>query len=217
MNLLNNISTETKVFGAIIGATVILVVGAALTMGGKGSEGPVTLGGQTVSQDILVRSDSWSEGTSSAKVTLVEFSDFQCPACKAAEPGVESLRSKYRDQIRFVYRHFPLPAHQFAIDAGVAAEAAGKQGKFWEMHNKLFDISPDLTRENIISGAKDLGLNVDEFTKDLDSDVLRQRVLADQSDGNKANVDATPTFFINGTRFVGLDGVEAAIASDLKK
>lgn len=208
-------STETKILVAIIGATLLVVGGAAMLLGGKSDTS--TSSTTTVDAKILVTPDSWKIGTDSAKVTLVEFSDFQCPACKGAEPVVTQIQDKYKDKILFVYRHFPLPVHEFAMDAAVAAEAAGKQGKFWDMRDKLFKISPDLGRDKLIAAAKDIGLNTDEFTKDLDSQDLRQKVLNDESDGTKAGVDATPTFFINGAKLVGVSGVDAAISSDLSK
>lgn len=206
-------STENKILLGVIGATLAIIVGSALLLGGK----PSTSSTSTVDRNILVRADSWKEGTGSAKVTLVEFSDFQCPACKAAQPEVKSTLEKYKGNIEFVYRHFPLPAHQYAFDAAVAAEAAGKQGKFWEMHDQLFVISPDLDRNHLIQAAKDINLNIDQFSADLDSQELRQKVANDETDGNKAIINATPTFFVNGQRFVGFGGIDSAINSGLQK
>jgi protein-disulfide isomerase len=194
-----NLSLETKIFLAILGATAILVAGAAALLG----KGGTVASSQVVDQALLTRSGSHALGPDNAKVTVVEFSDFQCPACKEAEPTVEQVRQKYQDQVRFVYREFPLPAHEFALPAAQAAEAAGLQGKFWEMHDKLFQISPDLSRDKLIEAAKSLSLDVNKFTTDLDSDQVRQTVLNDQADGNKVGLEATPTFFINGTKFTG--------------
>lgn len=205
---------DIKIFLGIIGGTLLLVFGAAFLLGRGGSTPP----GQTpIDTKILVRDNSWKVGTPSAKVTVVEFSDFQCPSCKAAEPVVESLRTKYADNLLFVYRHFPLPSHEFAFGAAEAAEAAGLQGKFWEMHNKLFDLSPDLSRDNLVSAAKDLGLAVDKFSKDLDSDPIRQKVLNDQNDGNSLGVNATPTFYVNGTKLVGVSDLETSINGQLTR
>ncbi len=210
-------TNDVKIFIGIIGSTLLLVFGASFFLG-RGNSGVTQndRGQQVVANDILVHGDSWSVGSPSAKVTLVEFSDFQCPACKASQPELTGIINKYSRNLRFVYRHFPLPSHSYAVDAAIAAEAAGKQGKFWEMHDKLFDNQPDFQKDSLIGYAKDLGLDVNKFTTDLDSSELRQRVLADQSDGNKAGVNATPTFFVNGVKYVGISGVDSAIASDLK-
>ncbi len=194
-------NSEIKLAIGIIAATFLIVLGATLFSGG-GSQPPATPD-QPVAAEVLVRSDSHTLGPQDAKVTVVEFSDFECPACKEAEPTVEQILAKYKDKIRFVYRHFPLPQHTDAFAAAEAAEAAALQGKFWEMHNLLFEKSPALSMDDLKTYAKDLGLNTEKFNKDLDSDAVRQRVLADQADGNKAGISATPTFFINGTRFTG--------------
>lgn len=207
---MQSLTLETKIFLGIIGGTFILVIGAAMLLGK-----PV----KPVNQSSLARSSSHVVGPNAAKVTVVEFSDFQCPACKEAEPVVEQAREKYKDQARFVYREFPLPSHQFGFIAAQAAEAAGLQGKFWEMHDKLFQISPDLSRDKLTEAAKALGLDVNKFTADLDSDQVRQIVLNDQSDGNNVGIEATPTFFINGTKFTGgltLSQFQAEIDSRLK-
>ncbi len=202
--------------GVIIG-TLVLVVGVSVLLGGNNTgTTSSTNSSQTVSADILVHPDSWQVATSSAKVTVVEFSDFECPACTAAEPEVETLRAKYQGQVNFVYRHFPLPAHDLAFGAAEAAEAAGLQGKFWQMHDALFQNSPNLSRDQLEQYAKSLGLDMTKFDKDFDSDQVRLRVTDDQNDGNKANVNATPTFFVNGHPNVGIDGLDQAISSALK-
>ena len=179
-------SNETKIFLGIITGTLVLIFGAAFFL---------TQPKKPVDTSFLL---------SDAKVTVVEFSDFQCPACKAAEPVVVEILNKYKDKIRFVYRNYPLPSHEFGQIAAQAAEAAALQNKFWEYHDKLFEKSPDLKKENLLTIAKDLGLDLDKFTKDLDSDAVKQKVADDQADGNRAGVTATPTFFINGTQFPGV-------------
>ncbi len=208
-------SNETKIFLGVIGGTLLLIFGIAFLLGGKNPATSPT-GSAVVDEKLLIKPDSWKVGSDSAKVTVVEFSDFECPSCKAAESVVESLLAKYGNNIQLVYRHFPLPAHQFAFGAAEAAEAAGLQGKFWEMHNKLFDISPDLGKDKLTQLAKDLGLNTDKFNKDFASDPVRQKVLNDQNDGNTLGVNATPTFYVNGTQIVGFGDLEKTIASKLQ-
>lgn len=216
-------SNETKIFIGVIGGTLLLIFGLAFALGGK-SPATSPTGSAVVDEKLLVKSDSWKSGSDSAKVTVVEFSDFQCPACKAAQPTVQSLLTKYGNNLRFVYRHFPLPSHEFGFSAAEAAEAAGLQGKpalpagrFWEMHDKLFDISPDLGKDKLVQAAKDLGLNIDKFNKDMDSDSIRQKVLNDQTDGNTLGVNATPTFFVNGTKLVGAADLDKEISSRLQQ
>ncbi|MBI3559060.1 thioredoxin domain-containing protein [Candidatus Gottesmanbacteria bacterium] len=188
-------NNEIKIFSGIIAGTLILIFGAAFIF---------TQPKKPVDAGFLVRGNSFVLGASEAKVTVVEFSDFQCPACKSAEPIITAVLTQYKDKIKFVYRHYPLPNHEFAMIAAQAAEAAALQNKFWEYHDKLFEKSPDLSRENLIILAKDLNLDMDKFTKDLDSDVVKQKVADDQADGNRAGVNATPTFYINGTQFTGV-------------
>ena len=142
-------------------------------------------------------------GSESAPITIIEYSDFQCPACEAYYPLVEKLMSESTSTIRFVYRHFPLIKHQNANTSATASEAAGKQGKFWEMYRLLFDNqkiwenSPD-ARAIFEDYAKQLGLNIDQFKKDYDSADIVNKIKIDLDGGISIGVNGTPTFFING-------------------
>ena len=207
---MKTLSTENKIFAGVIGATLLLIFAAAFTLG-KGTfpntnNNPSTLAADT---SVLVRDNSHYKGPKEAKVTIVEFSDFECPACQAAQPALNKTLADYKDKsVRFVYREFPLPSHQYAFLAAEAAEAAGLQNKFWEMHDRLFaefEKNPELvlSKDTLTGYAKDLELDTAKFALDLDSDSVRQRVLDDQNDGNKVGLSATPTFFINGTAFTG--------------
>ena len=200
---------ENKIVFAIIAGTLVLVLGISLLLG------------KSIVTDTssLIRENSHFLGSKDAKVTIVEFSDYECPACKNIKPIVDEVVKNYGDKIRFVYRQFPLPAHKNALLAAQAAEAAGVQGKFWEMHDKLFAISPDLSRDQIIKAAQELNLNLEQFNKDLDSDTVKQIIVTDQADGAKAGLQVTPTFFINGTKFDGgltLEEFKKEIDSRLK-
>ncbi|MCL4397714.1 DsbA family protein [Patescibacteria group bacterium] len=209
-----NLSTETKVFIAIIAGTLILIGGVAFLSGQGNSSSGSTAAAQVVDTSILVRPDSHFLGPENAKVTIVEFSDFECPACQAAQPAVAQMLDTYKNSsVRFVYREFPLPSHQYAFLAAETAEAAGLQGKFWEMHDALFaafESSPDYAfdKDKAIGLAQSLGLDTAKFAADLDSDAIRQKVLNDQADGNKVGIDATPTFFVNGTKFTGGQSID---------
>ncbi len=145
------------------------------------------------------------KGGEHATVTLVEYSDFQCPACKAFLPVVDEVLATYGDQVQFVYRHFPLyTIHPHAEAAAIASEAAAQQGKFWEMHDLLFDRQSDWEslanpQELFVAYAELLALDVEKFRADLSSDATRDRVRSDVNAGNAANISATPTFYLNGT------------------
>lgn len=193
-------TTEIKIFLAVLAGTVFLIAGAAWLLGRP--ETPAD-------QSVVVGSNSHFVGPVEAKVTVVEFSDFQCPACKAVNPTIKALTEQYKDRMKFIYRQYPISSHEFGMLSAQAAEAAGLQGKFWEMHDQLFEKSPDLSRENILAIATDLKLDTAKLAADMDSDQVRQKIMADQQDGNKLNVTATPTFFINGTKFTGVLSLSA--------
>jgi protein-disulfide isomerase len=152
-----------------------------------------------------ISSKDWTKGSSIARVSLVEYSDLQCPACAAYEPILQQLTKNDASSVLFAYRHFPLPQHKHAIAAASAAEAAGRQGKFWPMHSILFlnqtaweDASN--FEDLFIQYATEINLNVDQFKKDFHSADITQKITADQATGNAAGVDSTPTFFINGKK-----------------
>ena len=207
------ISNDVKIFGGMILATIILIIGAVFLMSRGGSQTPDNPSKQTlVPREVLVKKDSWSIGTPSAKVTVVEFADFQCPTCKVYESILNEVKSKYKHEVLFVFRQFPLvQAHPHAMSAALAAQAAGNQGKFWEMASKLYDNQPtlkadgkftdDFQQENLISYARQMNLEMEKFTKDFDSDSALQHVLNDIADGNKIGVSGTPSFFINGRQY----------------
>ncbi len=190
---------ETKLFlGIIIGTIVIVGIGIAIL------SRPAVV--QKADPSRLSRPDSNKISTSSASVTLVEFSDFQCPACGAYYPVVSKVIKDLKKDLTFVYRNFPLTQnHPNALLAAYAAEAAGVQGKYWEMHDLLFtkqsDWSESSSARNIfIAYALTLGINVDQFKKDIDSDAVKNKVAEDVSDGNALGINSTPTFFLNGMK-----------------
>jgi protein-disulfide isomerase len=139
-------------------------------------------------------------GPANAKVTVVEFSDFQCPYCGKAASVVDQIKEKYSERVRFVFRQFPLPMHENARGAAEAALAANAQGKFWEFHDKLFQNQTQLTRSGLEGFAKDTGLNLAEFKKALDAKTYAADVDSDVKLGESVAVQGTPTMFINGAR-----------------
>jgi protein-disulfide isomerase len=139
-------------------------------------------------------------GATNARVTIVEFSDFQCPFCAEASEQVKQLIAKYPNEVRLVFKQFPLDTHSQAAVSAEAALAAQAQGKFWEMHDKLYANFRGLSRARILAWAKELGLDLPRFTADLDSHKYASRVAAEEKEGEAAGVEGTPTFFIDGHR-----------------
>jgi len=145
-------------------------------------------------------------GNKDSKVVLIEYSDLQCPSCKAFDPVIEQITEEYADRILFVYRHFPLTQIHFSsVLASAATEAADKQGKFWEMKKIIFanqDIwakaGPTEAEKMFIQYASDLNLDINKFNLDLKSSAIQDRIDRDLSSGREAQVSGTPTFFLNG-------------------
>ena len=145
----------------------------------------------------------WARGNIDSKIVLTEYSDFQCPACKAAEPSVAQIMQEFGDKIRVEYHHFPLPIHKNSEKAAIAAESAGMQKKFWEMHDALFagqndwaelDNPTDVYKKY----AKDIGLDVAKFEKDMSSGEAIGRMNRDKAMANDLKLDRTPSFLLNG-------------------
>ena len=142
-------------------------------------------------------------GPAGAKVTMVEFGDYQCPFCKRAESTVDLIRKTYGEQVRFVFRNFPLPFHKYADGAAEAAEAAAAQGKFWQFHDKLYEVSPKLDRASLEGYAQGLGLDLARFQKALDANAYKSFIYGQEQDGQQHGVGGTPTFFVNGRKISG--------------
>jgi protein-disulfide isomerase len=170
---------------------------------------------------LISKSDAPSFGPEGAPVTIVEFSDFQCPFCSRAANVAQKLKEQYKDKgVRFVFRQFPLSFHKDAHLASQAALAAHAQGKFWEFHDKLFADQSKLERPALEATAKEVGLNVAEFKKALDDKTFAAAVDADMKLGEQVNVDGTPTMFLNGKRIqdpTDLAAISKAIDEALAK
>lgn len=197
----------SKGFWGIIAAVIVLFIGVAVLSNNDKASAPTSSKG-TPTQHI--------KGNPDSKVVLVEYGDFQCPVCLQYEPTVNAVVSEFKDKIKFQFRHFPITSlHQNAFAASRAAEAASKQGKFWEMHDALFDSTnnqqwsqssdPNTFFEQY---AKDIGLNIEQYKKDFSSSAVNDSINADMAAGNKLGVSGTPTFFLNGQKI--------EIANDLK-
>jgi protein-disulfide isomerase len=138
-------------------------------------------------------------GPEHAAVTVVEYGDFECPHCKQAAGTVKLMLARFEQQVRFVFRHFPLEeVHPHALRAAEAAECAGGQGRFWEMHDLLFDNQLHLELPRLYEYARRIGLNMARFTAEMDDEIYLQRIREHQQSGHASGVRATPTFFVNG-------------------
>lgn len=145
--------------------------------------------------------DSPSKGNPGAPVVMVEFADFQCPACRAVRPLVEEALKKHDGQARLVFKHFPLSIHQYGEKLARSARAAQQQGKFWEMYGALFDNQERLSPQVIDELAKSLGLDMAKFAKDLESESVADAVSRDRKQGERLDLQSTPTLYINGRIF----------------
>jgi protein-disulfide isomerase len=152
------------------------------------------------------------QGSPAAKITLLEYGDYQCPGCQAAHYIVLSIQQKLGEQLRFVFRHFPQPnLHPEAYHAAEAAEAAASQNKFWEMHTHLLQHQTKLADSNLVEYAIILFLDVNQFLAEMASDCPMARVQADIESGIQSGVTQTPTFFINGVKYNDDQGLEVLL------
>lgn len=191
---------------AIIWVVVLLVIGGGIA-------GIVSLARRAPAQDTSsggviapLAQDDWVKGGREAKIVLIEYSDFQCPACKTYHPLLKKLTEEFGDKIAFVYRFFPLrQIHKNADLASQAAQAAGLQGKFWEMHDLIFDHQRDwaeVPKADVffIGYAESLALDMNKFKNDIDSEAVKKRVDGDYQGGIDAGINSTPTFYLNGKK-----------------
>jgi protein-disulfide isomerase len=169
-------------------------------------------GSATLTQPVSARDHA--EGPADAPVILVEYGDYQCPYCGAAYPVVKRLQKTLGKKLRFVFRNFPLTqAHPYALIAAEAAEAAALQGKFWEMHDLLFEQQALLEPDIIPQWAERLGLDMEKLGNDISHGVVEKRLQEDRQSGIRSGVNGTPTFFINGTRYDGVPDYGSLLAA----
>lgn len=182
---------ESKVLLGILVVTVVIVALAAVVM---------TKPAPTIAKSDLVPKGAHTKGNPDAKTYLVEFSDFQCPACLAAKPVVDAVVKKHGNNLLFVYRNFPLDQHPFSHKAAQTAEAAALQGKYWEMYDALFANQADFADTLFPNLAKQLGLDEKKFADDFKAATTADIVTKDQQAGTSFGVNATPSFFLNGQK-----------------
>jgi len=157
-------------------------------------------------------------GPANAKVTIVEFSDFQCPYCATAAGKMQTVLAE-NPNVKLVFKQFPLDIHSQAQLAAQASLAANAQGKFWELHDKMFTNYRRLNRENIMTWAKEVGLDMAKFTQDIESPAYKKIITRDLNEGNSAGVSGTPTFYINGKKYNGAvepDKLKPILAAEMK-
>jgi protein-disulfide isomerase len=195
----------------ITGLVTVLILVGGIFLVSKNSNSPASTP-KPVNPALLIKADSHQTATASAEVkslpagrqvTIVEFGDYQCPACGAAYPATKEVLKNYGDKINFVFRNFPLPQHKNAQISAEAAEAANAQGKFWQMYDKLYETQKDWGEsdkplDKFLVYAKDLGLDVNKFKADVTGNKYKSLIDNDTADGTALNVNATPTFYING-------------------
>ena len=171
----------------------------------KGDAGPEaqTADSPAISLDRLDFSHSPVRGTPGAPITIVEFSDLQCPFCARVVPTLAELLKENPGKIKLVFKNFPLSFHADSSLAHRAALAAGEQGKFWEMHDLIFAGQSAIKKDDLLAKARRLNLDMAKFTADLESDKLREQVEHDKSEGDQLGISGTPTFFINGVKYTG--------------
>ena len=149
------------------------------------------------------------KGNPKASIVLVEFADFQCPHCRMAAKVMDEVATKYKDDIAFYYKHFPLGGHKQATKAAIASLAAHEQDKFWPMHDMIFANQMKLKDSSYEEFAQKIGLNIKRFNEGMKSPMIQQQVVSDKLEGEKANISGTPTLYINGKQYFGEKSVEA--------
>jgi protein-disulfide isomerase len=212
--------------GKILTAILVVIVGGMIGLFALANQGGTSDSSQfpaAPDKTALVRDDSHKLGN--GPVQVVEFGDIQCPACGNVHPAVKQLQEDYKDKITFVWRNYPLTnIHKNAMAAANAAEAAGTQGKYWEMHNKLFETQNEWSAladpaEKFAEYANTLGLDGAKIAEAVHTQSFKSFIEKDIADGNTENVQATPTFFINGKLRQGINSyatLRDAVDSELK-
>ncbi len=199
--------------------TLALVIGVAVVFSRNTQQVTSIDRGQIENGARLVK------GPDTAKVVIVEFSDFQCPACRAIEPLVKQVATQYPNDVKIIYRHFPLTQiHPYAQIAAQASEVAADQGKFWEMHDILFDRQDQWTSlgsqeaviDTLATYAQELGIDKQVLTEKIQSDSIKSNVAQDVSLATQLKVDATPTIYVNGQKVTAPQQLMTIVADQLK-
>ena len=199
-----------------VAAVVVLIIGMETVRGGPAS----TSQGATA---VLEGAGAYRQGPERAMVTMVEFSDYQCPACKGVDTTVKRILASNRDRVALVYRNYPLPQHKNAMKAATVVEASGAAGAYWQMHDRLFETKdmwapmPDPT-DYFVTLATGLGIDPQVIRKAIAETAYASRIGADVADGNRVAINSTPTSFVNGRKVTPNrpEDLEGAVARALR-
>ncbi|MYE38048.1 MAG: thioredoxin domain-containing protein [Candidatus Spechtbacteria bacterium SB0662_bin_43] len=212
--------TKQKKIALWIGGLALLAIGAGVLFWAVSQEEKQRVDETGVVSPIAATDNTF--GNPDSSVELIEYGDFECPACAGLHPVLKEIKAEYSDRMQLAYRHFPLPFHRKAKKAAYASEAARAQGKFWEMHDLLFERQGEWVDgdedELFESYAQEIGLDVEKFSEDIKSDRAKDAVEQGIRSGKTASVSATPSLFLNGelVRDRSLDGLRAALDQALQ-
>ena len=195
--------------GIIIFTIVVIVGGTFILL----SNSPTQVTTEERSEVLELNDDDHIYSETDSEVVLIEYLDFECEACAAYYPVVKQIKEEYKDDISFIVRYFPLPGHVNSRFAAQAAEAASRQGLFWEMHDKLFENQLEWTgRDNYLElftqYAEEIGLDMDKFETDYNDPTLVERINRDFNEGESVGVNSTPTFFLQEEKLVGVNTLD---------
>lgn len=202
---------DNKIMIAIAAATIAIIgIGVYFLSKPPKSNEQIT---KKVNQELLVRPDSYKITAPNEKAVLVEFGDFQCPACASYHTLTKQLKTEFKDNLTYVFRNYPLSQHKYSRVSAFAAEAAGKQGKFWEMSDLLYENQNDWSLSTDAEAifrdyAKTLGLDLTKYNTDVNSEDIKKRVERDYSDGNALGISSTPTFYLNAAKLGSIRGYD---------
>jgi protein-disulfide isomerase len=191
-------------------AMILVIAGAIGGLFWYGATRPTV----PTSELLTVASDDWVKGNIEGTITLVEYLDFECEACGAYYPVIKRLSEEYKDRVKFIVRYFPLPGHKNSMTSASAVEAAGKQGRYWEMHDIVFENQRDWGEKQapdpkiFENYARQIGLDMDRYSKDIASQEVKDRIERDRETGQKLGITGTPTFFLNGEKIQNPRGYE---------
>ena len=197
--------TKTIIAWSLIFVFVALGISGIIFLVSKSAD--LNGGGVSLPASLIFAEDDWLKGGEKAELTLIEYSDFQCPACANFHPIINKLADDFNNDLKIIYRHFPLPQHKNAVLAAKAGEAAGKQRKFWEMSGLIFNNQDEWSEESGQNArdifkkfASELNLDIAQFENDLESEEIKKSIDDDYKNGVKLGINATPTFFLNGKK-----------------
>lgn len=201
---------DLRILLGIILATLILLFGGVFLLN---NNNPTSQIAGAVDTKLLVRDDSFQTATNSTKVTIVEFADFSCPACALSNEILNSITKDYAGKVNIVFRHFPLPNHINSKIAAEAVEAAGEQGKYLEMQDKLYKNQSEWSNidnplAKFLGYAKELNLDINKFEDSVKNNSFASKIERDKNDGNSLGINSTPTFFINGKKQLGIGSLD---------